>query len=152
MRAGARRRNLGCEENLSGALDTAPLGRSSTCMLAALVLTCLNPPVHDGDSLRCQGQKVRIAVVDAPEIRGSYSCSDARRARAWCDFAAGERARLLVVSMTKGREVRCTVAGPGRYGRVDARCVADGRDIGRALLKAGLGRVEPLYARRYGPP
>ncbi|OYZ97482.1 MAG: nuclease, partial [Novosphingobium sp. 17-62-8] len=41
-----------------------------TVFLAVAVL-CLSPTVHDGDTIRCGSERVRIANIDAPELPDS---------------------------------------------------------------------------------
>lgn len=45
--------------------------------LAAAVL-CLSPTVHDGDTIRCGSERVRIANINAPELPDSPKCHDRR--------------------------------------------------------------------------
>lgn len=55
--------------------------------------------VHDGDTIRlCDGERVRLQGIDAPELADSPRCSTQQRQRlagsknpAWCDDAAGAR-------------------------------------------------------------
>ena len=61
--------------------------------ILAAAIACASPEVHDGDSIRCGGERIRIANIDAPELPGSPKCEDSRRAYAWCDYEAGYRAR-----------------------------------------------------------
>ena len=44
------------------------------------------------------------------------------------------------------RGVRCERAGPPSYGRTVARCTAGGRDVGEALVRAGMAWDTP-YSR-----
>ena len=68
---------------------------------------CVAPSVHDGDSIRCGGERNRIANIDAPELPGSPKCEDKRRAYAWCDYQAGYRARdALRGFLSRGRVFR----------------------------------------------
>ncbi|WP_374597932.1 thermonuclease family protein [Sphingosinicella sp.] len=106
---------------------------------AALILSCLAPPVHDGDSLRCQGERVRLVGIDAPEMAESPRCKDARRFRSDCDPGRAAASRDFLRALTRG-EVRCTVTGRDAYGRALARCVSDGVDLNRAMLRAGMAR------------
>jgi len=59
--------------------------------LAAAVL-CLSPTVHDGDTIRCGSERVRIANIDAPELSDSPKCHDRRVPYAWAAIIV--RARL----------------------------------------------------------
>ncbi|EHJ57918.1 hypothetical protein NSU_pLA1024 (plasmid) [Novosphingobium pentaromativorans US6-1] len=51
-------------------------------LLAAAAL-CMSPSVHDGDTIRCGRERVRIANIDAPELPNSPKCQDRRRSYAW---------------------------------------------------------------------
>ncbi|WP_108350179.1 MULTISPECIES: hypothetical protein [unclassified Novosphingobium] len=72
----------------------------STLVALAALTACPNPKVHDGDTIRCGVERVRLVNIDAPELAGSERCSAASRRRlarsrnpAWCDSAVGERSR-----------------------------------------------------------
>ena len=96
--------------------------------------------VIDGDSIRLEGRDIRIAGIDAPELRqtcfvqsGPYSCGDV--------------ARRALGDMLEGRLVRCRVSGRDRYGRRLASCEADGEDIGAALVSRGFALAYGRYER-----
>ena len=77
--------------------------------------------------------RVRIRDVDTPEIHGK--CAAER------EMAAAARARLAQM-LPVGSVVELTNIKDDKYlGRIDAN-VADGQgtDVGRALVRAGLGR------------
>lgn len=59
-------------------------------LLAAAAL-CVSLSVHDGDSIRCGSERVRIANIDAPELPGSPKCEDRRRSYAWVATTGPER-------------------------------------------------------------
>lgn len=106
-------------------------------MLTVVILICLAPAVHDGDSLRCDGERVRLIGIDAPEMADSPRCKDSRRARSDCDQERAVASRGYLRSLTRG-EVRCTVDGLDRYGRSLARCTSGGVDVNRAMVRAGM--------------
>lgn len=97
--------------------------------------------VHDGDTLVVRARiwlgqvvstKVRLAGIDAPELRGR--CARERRmARAARSFVV----RKLAAGNVTLRDIRF-----GKYaGRVLARVItAEGEDLGQALVAAGLAR------------
>lgn len=97
--------------------------------------------VIDGDTIDVRAQiwlrqaietRVRLLGVDAPELRGKCD-AEQRMAEAARDFV---RARLAAGSVVL-RELRFDKYG----GRVLARVeTADGEDLARALLAAGLAR------------
>ena len=40
-----------------------------TSLVAAAIIACTAPTVHDGDTLRCGPDRIRLFGVDAPEVR-----------------------------------------------------------------------------------
>jgi endonuclease YncB( thermonuclease family) len=99
--------------------------------------------VTDGDTLAIGAAHVRLHGIDAPEA--GQSCA-LRGGGAWdCGAAAEARLRALV----QGREVRCVPEELDGYGRVVARCWADGADVGARLVAEGLARAYARYSADY---
>lgn len=99
------------------------------------------PPRHyfavDGDTLlhRGSGQRYRIANIDTPEIGRSARCAAERR--------LGETARRRVRDhLAAARALRVEPTGrTDDYGRIVARVVIDGRDLGTMLIAEGVART-----------
>lgn len=87
--------------------------------------------VVDGDTFWLEGEKVRIADIDAPEIRGG------------CDYesrlAIASRDRLL--DLLNGGPFRLHREGQDRYGRTLAVVTLRGRSVGDVLVSEGLART-----------
>jgi endonuclease YncB( thermonuclease family) len=95
--------------------------------------------VHDGDSLRlCDGERIRIANIDAPEMPGSPKCGQGRRG--WCDYALAERSRDALQAFIGLGPVSIQRQGQDAYGRTLARVRVNGADAGDFLVSAGLAR------------
>jgi endonuclease YncB( thermonuclease family) len=92
--------------------------------------------VVDGDTIWIKGEKVRIAGIDAPETHEPKCPREAALGR-----AAADRLHALLNSGT----VTATRADRDRdpNGRLLRNVSVDGRDVGQALIAAGV-------ARRYG--
>ncbi|PVM82077.1 thermonuclease family protein [Caulobacter endophyticus] len=106
-------------------------------LLAAAIIACTAPQVHDGDTLRCGADRVRLYGVDAPEVK---------RGKTPAEPLAYE-ARDLLVSLTRGR-VGCRVVDHDRYGRHVARCWSDASpDINAALIRSGLTTEYRRYSK-----
>ena len=103
--------------------------------LAAALVICAPGPrdncVVDGDTFWLDGEKVRIADIDAPEMDGRcpYETQLARRSRD----------RLLVL-LNSGR-FEMHVEGQDRYGRTLAVIVRNGHSLGDQLVSEGLART-----------
>jgi len=110
-------------------------------LASAVGTTCPALSVHDGDTIRCGGERVRIANIDAPELPDSPKCQDRRRSYAWCDFGAGYAARDALRSfLTRGR-VEVIRQGYDRFWRTLATVTVNGNDAGEFLVSRGLARA-----------
>jgi len=87
--------------------------------------------IVDGDTVLLSGERIRIANVDAPEVRLAQCESEARLGR-----LATDRLRGLLIEGTAvvRRE------GEDRFGRTLARISVNGRDVGDLLVNEGLAR------------
>ena len=106
-------------------------------LLAAALAVCAPGPrdhcVHDGDTVWWEGEKIRIADIDTPELNGAcdYEQELALRARnRWCSFLMQE----LSDRPERQRSLRRTLATLHRSGRsIGDQLVAEG------LARTGLG-------------
>ncbi len=89
----------------------------------------------DGDTIRCARERIRISNIDTPELGAHARChAEAERAERAKRFTA-ERLAAGPVEVTRdARRPR------DRYGRTLATVRAGGRDLGEALIEAGLAR------------
>ncbi len=95
--------------------------------------------VIDGDTLRIDGQVVRLFGIDAPEVR--QFCQAKGKT-----YACGQRAREYLESLIRGKRVECRILSDDRYGRHVSWCVIDGqRDLAYQMVLAGWA----LDYRRY---
>lgn len=108
-------------------------------VLAAAAL-CMSPSVHDGDTIRCGRERVRIANIDAPELRDSPKSQDRRQSYAWCDFAVGEASRVALVRLLSRGRVMIERLGTDPYRRTLATVSVNGVDAGDYLIAQGLAR------------
>lgn len=120
---------------------------TTTLAVLAALTACLNPIVHDGDTIRCGRERVRLVNIDAPELAGSERCSPASRRRlassrnpAWCDYALGERSRDALAALIARGQISISPVGRDRYGRLLARVIVNGQDAGAYLIAHGLAR------------
>lgn len=93
--------------------------------------------VVDGDTFWLDGEKIRIADIDAPERYGPRCAAEA--ALSW---TSSERLGKLLSS----GEIVLQRMGEDRYGRALALVSVDGVDVGVTLMTEGLAR--PWAGRR----
>lgn len=93
-------------------------------LLAASLAQAGNYAV-DGDTVQIDGERIRIANIDTPEIGGA-KCSTERQ--------LGLQAKQRTAELMKGRPVRILRGHHGRdvdqYGRTLARIEIGGKDLG----------------------
>lgn len=80
-------------------------------------------------------ERIRLAAIDAPEMRGDERPAGLK-AKAWLEKALDGRDVEIAVEMTRSGDVR-----RGRYGRVIARILADGVDVGAEMTALGLAEI-----------
>jgi micrococcal nuclease len=111
--------------------------------LAATFTLCTNAPritcVVDGDTFWLQGEKVRVADINAPETT---------QAACPCEAVLGDRAKLRLVALLNsgGVELVPVDRERDRYGRLLREVRRNGRSLGAVLVAEGL--AEPWRGRR----
>lgn len=104
-------------------------------------MICAAPIVHDGDTIRCGRERIRISNIDAPELPDSPKCQKRYRGIAWCDFGLAYRSRDALRAFLAIGPVVIQRQGVDRYGRTLALVTVNGRDAGQALVANGLARI-----------
>jgi endonuclease YncB( thermonuclease family) len=99
--------------------------------------------VLDADTLDVGQVRVRLFGIDAPEL--GQSCSDATGA----DWPCGQWAAGQVTRLYQGQTAACAAMDTDSYGRVVARCAAQGLDIGAILVGAGIATAYRAYSTDY---
>jgi endonuclease YncB( thermonuclease family) len=98
----------------------------------------------DGDSLRMGETRIRLSGLDAPEL--DQTCGDGKGG----EWPCGREARDHLAGLIAGAAVRCVPEETDRYGRLVARCDADGEDIGAAIVEAGFAVADFAYLGEQG--
>jgi len=109
-------------------------------LASASSFICVAPNVHDGDTIRCGAERIRIANIDAPELPDSPKCQGRRRSYAWCDFELGYRSRDALRAFLASGPVAISRQGVDRYGRTLAVVTVNGRDAGDYLVRLRFAR------------
>ena len=88
--------------------------------------------VLDGDTIYVKREKVEIAGIEAPLIKGA-ECGDER--------TRGITAAVRLADLLNGGQV--TVSDPinDQHGRVVRKVDVDGKDVGKAMISAGVVRT-----------
>jgi len=113
----------------------------------AIITRFDGPParVTGSDTLRVEGERIRLFGIDAPQ--GGQTCTRAD-GRSWpCGAEATAHLKRLVTEA--GGQVSCVIELRDAEGWAVSTCEADGLDLGAAMVRAGLARACPQYPARY---
>jgi micrococcal nuclease len=90
--------------------------------------------VYDGDTVTCDIEigfdivlddaKIRVARIDAPEVRGD-------------EKVEGYKSRDALRALIDGKDVEIVYLGKGKYGRIVAEIIIDGTNVSDWLVKNG---------------
>jgi endonuclease YncB( thermonuclease family) len=111
---------------------------SQAAQAAGGTFECFNPKVSDGDTLRCGDKRIRLQGIDAPELAGH--CRQGRQCVSGDAGSSMENLRRMVA----GVNMTCRQTDTDRYGRIVARCDANGTDLSCAQVRGGF--AVPRYA------
>ena len=87
--------------------------------------------VLDGDSIKLQGQEIRLLGIDAPEYGQTCLTRDGSK------YPCGRQSRNYLQNLVRGRDVECTAFGKDRYERLLALCKVGEAEINRDLVLNG---------------
>ncbi len=96
--------------------------------------------VIDGDTISIRNERIRLAAIDACEV-------DQTGFRRGAEWPCGKAARSFMRAIADGKHLSCSVIDEDQYRRLVAQCFDRGRDVGLAIVEAGL--AETLF--RYLP-
>lgn len=131
-------RLVGLGAILLGLAGTSGLEWMAGAKGSADEFACASVRVIDGDTFDCDGRRIRLQGIDAPELAGH--CRPGRQCAPGDGIASTESLSRLV----GWNAVQCRPVDTDAYGRTVARCTAGGKDLSCAQLDAG----EAI--RRYG--
>lgn len=94
--------------------------------------------ITDGDTIRLGNTNWRLRGIDAPERH--QACADG--------WAAGQAASDALRAMMKG-QVKCELRDHDRYGCSVGLCRVDGKDLGAAMVNAGMAWAFTRYSSDY---
>ena len=113
------------------AMAVAALAPSSGEGGSAGDMSCGSIVVVDGDTFRCDGKRIRLQGVDAPELEGH--CRSGRQCTPGDPVASTDNLKSL---MSRGA-TRCRQTDTDRYGRIVARCMSGGADLSCEQVRSG---------------
>lgn len=93
--------------------------------------TCSSVEVTDGDTFRCDDQRIRLVGIDAPELLGH--CRQGRACVHGDPFAS----RQALANLLNAGTARCSKTDTDRYGRTIASCTVGSVNLSCELVRTG---------------
>ena len=109
---------------MSGVLITPAIAAEPTILTGAVT------HVRDGDTIEVGKIPIRLNGVSAPELKEPL----------------GPQAKQFMRDLVNGKSVRCELTGAKTYDRLVGTCYLGDRDIGEAVISAGLALDCPRYS------
>jgi endonuclease YncB( thermonuclease family) len=100
------------------------------------------PIVTDGDTLKINGQRIRMHGIDAPESRQTCEVGS-------IEWNCGQRATEALRDKIGGDEVRCAGSDYDRYDRLIAVCKTNGEDLNAWMVEEGWALAYRRYSKAY---
>lgn len=113
---------------------------SALILLLAGPVSAADVIVTDGDSLKIDGERVRLWGIDAPELE--QRCEWRGQV-----FDCGRAAKDQLGKLIAGGRVECTPVDRDRHGRTVARCSAAGHDLAAEMVRSGWALDYRKYSR-----
>ena len=102
---------------LISCLITPRVGAAEPTILSGMVMH-----VRDGDTIEVGKIPIRLYGVSAPELKEPL----------------GPQSKRFMRDLVLGKAVRCELTGKKTYDRLVGVCYLEGKDIGAAVIEAGL--------------
>ena len=100
-------------------------------MILLATILCTSLAVTDGDTFVCNGERIRVLGLDAPETY--FAKCDA-------EYRLGVVAKQRLEQLIKEANLEIRRNGRDRYDRTLAQIIADGTDVAEPMIAEGLAR------------
>lgn len=90
--------------------------------------------ITDGDTIKINGEKIRLLYIDAPEKK-QQCCLDGS---VWM---CGVTSKDALINMIEDKIVTCSYSKRDRYGRILGNCSTDNFNINQEMVKTGMALV-----------
>ena len=102
------------------------------------------PHIVDGDTIKIDGQRIRLHGIDAPETK--QTCWTGRYGK---PFQCGVRSTRALIEIIGRETITCRGEKRDRYKRLIAKCFIGRIDIGEQLVARGWAFAYRKYSRDY---
>ncbi|MFA7416149.1 MAG: thermonuclease family protein [Rhizobium sp.] len=111
-------------------------------MLAtSALIICTSLAVVDGDTIKCDGQNMRLLGEGVVNVRGIDTPEIGRGAKCDKERKLAHLAKFRLEALLVGQELRIESKGRDRYGRPLVNVyLPNGREVGKQLLVEGFAR------------
>ena len=101
------------------------------------------PTITDGDTLKINGEKIRLDGIDAPESAQICMTYDDKT------YPCGQTAASFLKNIAEYKIVNCEASSKDRYGRHIATCFVDNLNLNKTMVLNGHALAYRQYSQRY---
>ena len=98
--------------------------------------------VVDGDTIHLNGEKIRFAGIDAPELK--QTCIKEGE-----ENPCGEMAKQIIIDKIGNNTVECISNGKDQYKRILAECFINNESLSSYIVRHGYGFAYRRYSKKF---
>ena len=98
--------------------------------------------VVDGDTIHLNGEKIRFAGIDTPELK--QTCNKDNKI-----IPCGINARKLLIDKISDNKVKCKREGKDQYKRILAECFVNNLSLSSYLVRKGYAFAYRKYSKKF---
>ena len=100
--------------------------------------------IVDGDTIHLNGEKIRFAGIDTPEL--NQTCI-----KEGLEDPCGIIAKKILVKKIADNKVKCISEGKDQYKRILAECFVNGDSLSSYLVRSGYAFAYRKYSKKFIP-
>ena len=98
--------------------------------------------ITDGDTIRINGEKIRLSGIDTPELR--QTCL-----KQGIQVPCGIEAKQILIDKIADNEIVCIREGKDQYKRTLAECFVNNESLSSYLVKSGYAFAYRRYSKKF---
>ena len=98
--------------------------------------------IVDGDTIHLNGEKIRFAGIDTPEIKQTCFKDDVKN-------LCGVKAKQILINKIGNNTVECISEGRDQYKRILAECFVNNESLSSYLVRSGYAFAYRKYSKKF---
>jgi len=98
--------------------------------------------IVDGDTIHLNGEKIRFAGIDTPELKQTCFKDDVKN-------LCGVKAKQILINKIGNNTVECISEGRDQYKRILAECFVNNESLSSYLVRSGYAFAYRKYSKKF---